>query len=85
MKRIVIMNPTEEERQRWSRETLESEMLSPWRTFPHLSAWHLHLGKDAKFTGYKVTGTWGAYCRQTRHYWFGVTGIINIRRSVSWG
>jgi hypothetical protein len=66
-------------------EVASRRLLSPWRTSPTVRSWHLHWLGDAPFTGYQVTGTWGMYCRQTRHYWFGIAGLVNIRRTISWG
>lgn len=58
--------------------------LEPFQTSPYVRTWHLHWFSDAEFWC-AVTGTFGLYCRQTRHYWFGIPCVFNVRVSVSWG
>lgn len=57
--------------------------MEPMSTRPYKRKWSTHWGKDAPFF-WCTTGTWGAYCRQTRHYWFGIRGVVNLRLTVSW-
>jgi len=58
--------------------------LEPLSVHPYIKKWAIHWGEDAPFFA-STTGTWGMYCRQTRHYWFGIPRIVNLRLSISWG
>jgi len=43
-------------------------------------------GKDMPISGLgRLTGVWGAYCQQSRHWWFGIKGIGGMRYSKIWG
>ena len=42
-------------------------------------------GKDVKFLGYRLGGSWGMYCKQIRHHSFGIYGIVGFTYTVSWG
>lgn len=46
---------------------------------------HWMFGKGVNWIGYKRSGSYGMYCRQIRHHWFGLFGIIGLRYTISWG
>lgn len=42
-------------------------------------------GSDVNFMGYRKTGSYGMYCRQIRHHFFGIYKVIGFRYTKSWG
>jgi hypothetical protein len=44
----------------------------------------MHFGASFPFWFYEKTGCYGGGSYHSRHYWFGIKGIIGVRFSKEW-